>query len=400
MKFRTQKNIFFQNAFILSAFAHGAGLLFLAYWTTNNKPHVPELETIHIKTVIYESSLKPKVEKAHLIQPVEENFVKVNRPLRTTIQPRSEISRFRPIAKSMASISKPLVSLPTNTPRPIKPFIAQSTEPAFFQKGMFAKEIQQPNNSVQYIQVAKLDFAATQFSPSPAQTEMFDYTVRQPHSSVEPARVLEKVVSYRELLQRATITKVSSRFYKGPIPGPNIGARNISNDSNFWAVSDKPNQEVRRETRIPLNNQIQPVQLASIPTEFVGSSKEGELEESLEPATSSDLPKVGVDSSDIDLDSLRKGFSSGVWKKIAKAKYYPRIAQDQGWEGKPVIEFQVGKNGNLVSYSIAVASPYEVLNQAALDVVRNASPYPKIPEPLQLNSIIFKLPISFILEEP
>ena len=76
------------------------------------------------------------------------------------------------------------------------------------------------------------------------------------------------------------------------------------------------------------------------------------------------------------------------------------IARRHGWEGKPVIEFKVGKNGNLVSYSIVVASPHEVLNQAALDAVKNASPYPKIPESLQLDSIIFKLPISFILEEP
>jgi TonB family protein len=398
MKIRTKKNIFFQNAFILSTIAHGGAIIFLAYWTTNNKSYVPKVEAIQIKTIIYESSLTPKIEKKHYIKPVEEISAKVNRLLPAKTQPHNGLNQFRPIPKKMTSISKRIVSLPTNNPKPIRPFIAKSTEPAYFQKGMLANEIQQPNNSVQYIQVTKLNVASALFSPSPAQTGKFDNTIRRSHSSVESARALEKVTSNKELLQGTKIAKVSRRFYKVPIPGPNIGAKNIHTESNFWGVSDKPNQEVRKETRTLLNNRIQPVQLASIPTEFVGASKEGKLEENLEPATSSDLPKVGVGSPQVDLDSLRKGFSSGVWEKISKAKFYPRIAQDQGWEGKPVVEFQLGRNGDLLSYSIAVASPYEILNQAAIDAVKKASPYPEIPETFKANSIRLKLPISFKLD--
>ncbi len=75
MKIITKKNIFFQNAFILSTIVHSGAIFFLAYWTTDNKPYVPKLSTIKIKTIIYESASKPKVEKTHSIHPVEEFWV-------------------------------------------------------------------------------------------------------------------------------------------------------------------------------------------------------------------------------------------------------------------------------------------------------------------------------------
>ena len=100
------------------------------------------------------------------------------------------------------------------------------------------------------------------------------------------------------------------------------------------------------------------------------------------------------------MDSIRKGFSSSVWGRIAKAKYYPPLARKQGWEGKPIVEFRLARNGDLLSSSIALSSPYKILNEAALGAVKNAVPYPKFPKALKLDSIRFKLPISFILSEP
>lgn len=265
---------------------------------------------------------------------------------------------YKPILKSRASISKHAVSLKANNPKRIKPVNTQTTKPAFFQKGMFVE------------------------------------TIRQPIKSVQPI----KVVSSGEPLQTTMTTKVARRSFKTPAPEPSIRMRNTSNESNFLAVSGPPNQEENRGIRTPLNNQIQPVQLASIPAEIAGDTKEGELEAGRENSTRSSPPKIRSDSSDIDLDALKKSFASSVSKKIDEAKYYPRIAQNRGWEGKPVVEFQLGKNGKLLSYSITVASPYEILNQAAIDAVKNASPYPEIPESLKSNFIRLKVPISFELD--
>jgi TonB family protein len=398
MEFRTKKNIFFQNEFVFSAFAHGVGMFLLAYWTTNSKPYVPEFEPIQIKTIIYESSLKPKLEKAHFNQPVEEVFTKIGESQPAPTRPRKRIKQIQPTTISMAKAMEHNVSLRNNNPRSVKPFTIPTAKPASFQITMPGNKVHHPYDSTQFVQVAKLISVPTNSFPSAVQTGQLVNNLRQLSFSAQPIRILEKIAPSRYSLQGAMVSNVSKRFRTDSAPNSNIGARTISEESNLVTNPGKLTQEVSIRIRTAPVNQIKPVQLASLPGEFVEASRDGELEKGLEPSTISGEPGGAIDSSGEDLRSVRKGFSSSIWGKIAKAKYYPRIAQNRRWEGKPVIEFLVGKNGDLLEYSISVASPYEILNQAALDAVKNAIPYPKIPESLKLDSIRFKLPISFKLD--
>ena len=64
-----------------------------------------------------------------------------------------------------------------------------------------------------------------------------------------------------------------------------------------------------------------------------------------------------------------------------------------------MIEFMLARNGSLLKTTVASSSSYKILDDAALDAIKNAAPYPKIPDLLKVNSIRFKLPISFILDE-
>jgi len=100
------------------------------------------------------------------------------------------------------------------------------------------------------------------------------------------------------------------------------------------------------------------------------------------------------------LGKIRRAFSSEVRTKIAQTKYYPRTARRRGFEGEPVVAFTLGNTGDLLEISINNPSHHKLLDEAALDAVRSASPYPPIPELLQVKTLRFKLPISFILEEP
>ncbi|MBC8288497.1 MAG: energy transducer TonB [Nitrospinae bacterium] len=139
-----------------------------------------------------------------------------------------------------------------------------------------------------------------------------------------------------------------------------------------------------------------PIQIASIPSDFVDDNSESVFQ-----TTKNDMhPEGETGSSGQDIEAIRKGFSSRVWGRIVQAKYYPSVARKRGWEGEPVIEFKLGRNGDLLSSTIALPSPHKILNEAALDVIKNAVPYPRIPETLQVDSIRFKLPITFILDEP
>jgi TonB family protein len=105
-----------------------------------------------------------------------------------------------------------------------------------------------------------------------------------------------------------------------------------------------------------------------------------------------------VNLSDTDMSNLRGLFTGKVRQRIASAKYYPRTAQRRGMEGKPVIAFTLNKQGRLVKVNLAQSSGYQMLDQAALEAVQQAAPYPEIPAELKTDSYQFKLPISFVLK--
>ena len=101
-----------------------------------------------------------------------------------------------------------------------------------------------------------------------------------------------------------------------------------------------------------------------------------------------------------DSGEVHRGFSAQVWDRIAEQKYYPRVARKRGYQGKPVVSFTIGETGDLRDLILLEASSHKILDEAALTAVKNASPYPRIPEALKLQSMQFKLPITFILDGP
>jgi len=103
-------------------------------------------------------------------------------------------------------------------------------------------------------------------------------------------------------------------------------------------------------------------------------------------------------NSSADVGELRRGFHGKIWQRVAKVKYYPRMARKRRLEGKPIVAFTLGKKGDLVDLKLIEASNYDLLNEAALETIRRGIPYPPIPEPLGKNSISFNLPISYVLE--
>lgn len=127
----------------------------------------------------------------------------------------------------------------------------------------------------------------------------------------------------------------------------------------------------------------------------------GFTEESLELPQSTTMVKTEPPStnySTLDLGKLHRVFHGKIWQRVAKAKYYPRMARKRGFEGKPIVAFTLGKKGDLIDLKIIEASIYDLLNEAALETIRRGIPYPPIPEPLDKNFISFNLPISYVLE--
>lgn len=109
-------------------------------------------------------------------------------------------------------------------------------------------------------------------------------------------------------------------------------------------------------------------------------------------------PSAAHDTPAADLSALRGLFTGKVRQRIANAKYYPRTARRRGMEGRPVIAFTLDKGGQLTKITLAQTSGYRLLDQAALEAVQRAAPYPEIPAELKTDILKFKLPISFALK--
>ncbi len=98
-----------------------------------------------------------------------------------------------------------------------------------------------------------------------------------------------------------------------------------------------------------------------------------------------------------DLQGIEEGFAALVREKIVAAKSYPALARQREFEGRVLISFTLSKNGRVHDLAVKTSSGYETLDDAAIQAVKNAGPFPPIPEKLGRETIAFKLPLSFTL---
>ena len=95
--------------------------------------------------------------------------------------------------------------------------------------------------------------------------------------------------------------------------------------------------------------------------------------------------------------NLWAGYTRAVRKMIANAKVYPPTARDKGQQGKIDLSFKLGKHGELLKLLIENSSGNNILDDAARNAVKNAGPFPPIPEKLNKQYVLLELPISFVL---
>jgi protein TonB len=63
---------------------------------------------------------------------------------------------------------------------------------------------------------------------------------------------------------------------------------------------------------------------------------------------------------------------------------YPVIARQMGWEGKVKVSFTISRDGFARDVTITQSSGKEVLDNSAVEAVRNASPFPRPPVSAQI----------------
>ena len=82
-----------------------------------------------------------------------------------------------------------------------------------------------------------------------------------------------------------------------------------------------------------------------------------------------------------------------VQNKLRRALRYPRDAR--GDSGEAHVYFVVDSGGQVLNLSVARSSGNPIIDQAALDTVRKAAPFPPIPNGAGRNSWDFTVPLAF-----
>jgi protein TonB len=80
-------------------------------------------------------------------------------------------------------------------------------------------------------------------------------------------------------------------------------------------------------------------------------------------------------------------------------KRYPRVAQDNNWEGEVVVSMAIGANGMIASLSVKSSSGHDALDQQALEMFKRAKPLVPIPAALRGKEFTIELRAIYNLKD-
>lgn len=80
-------------------------------------------------------------------------------------------------------------------------------------------------------------------------------------------------------------------------------------------------------------------------------------------------------------------------------KAYPRIAQENNWQGRVELRLTIGVGGGLASLVVKSGTGYAVLDQHALDMLRRAQPKTPLPAGLRGREFSLEVPVVFGLKD-
>lgn len=113
--------------------------------------------------------------------------------------------------------------------------------------------------------------------------------------------------------------------------------------------------------------------------------------ENAKAATASGQGKVSSAEGNASFDN----YKGKVRTKVNRKHRYPSQARRQGITGTATVSFVVSADGGLSGLRLAGSSGSPILDQAALETVRRAAPFPPIPADAGRSSWTFNLPIAY-----
>jgi len=83
--------------------------------------------------------------------------------------------------------------------------------------------------------------------------------------------------------------------------------------------------------------------------------------------------------------------------RIERNKRYPSMAIQRRIQGKVIVRFVIESDGRAGQVGVVEPSPHAILNEAAVEAVRSASPFPRPPRELFTGPVTLEVAILFEL---
>ena len=144
----------------------------------------------------------------------------------------------------------------------------------------------------------------------------------------------------------------------------------------------------------PIEATLTPDALIPEPAQSVPTAADSETPSDTESASSGDKPAPAQDTT-----SVEQAYVWNVLGHLQPFQNYPRVAQRRGHEGTVLVRARVSRRGVVLKVEIRQGSGHRSLDEAALALLKAASPLP--PPPHGTTAITeLDLPIVYALRQP
>jgi len=97
--------------------------------------------------------------------------------------------------------------------------------------------------------------------------------------------------------------------------------------------------------------------------------------------------------------SVLRDYSAIVSGAVGRKKVYPRLAVMRRWQGTADLKLQIAADGGLKALSVAHSSGFEILDDQAMKMVKEAMPLPTLPDGLRGREFVIDIPVAFKLQD-
>ncbi|MBD3308307.1 TonB family protein [candidate division KSB3 bacterium] len=244
--------------------------------------------------------------------------------------------------------------------------------------------------------------------PLPQSEKFFPSPPKLEKTHQRPSQDLSPPVRVRQPARKEPLLNVQRNVQPPPIQDVIMTARKLPTPEPTPVPTTTP---VPRPSPTPIVTAVASPQSAQTPTvqpppvadaEVPPRSSAAQADSGAirpKPTQSQDEKRAAAENQQQQQRALRQ-YLQAVAAQINAAKRYPRRARRRGWEGTVEIRLRLLPSGEIEQAELIQKSPYTVLDEAALEAIEDAQPFPAFAPELTLRAITVNIPIQFTLGNP